>query len=87
MKGALTQSDYSVRVFYPPGDAWKIVHKIAYENNCVANGCPMVGQEVRDNQGFKFPNKHSAETFLGKIRGLPEITAEIAKGDLSSVKI
>jgi hypothetical protein len=85
MEETSTQSDYhSVRVYYPPGDIWKTVHQLAYENKCMANGCPK-GPGVKDNQGFEFPDESSARVFLEKVQNL--ITAEIAKGELFNVDI
>jgi len=88
MKGTLTQPDYhSVKVYYPPGDIWQAVYQMAYENNCVCNGCPKGGPGIGDNQGFQFPDGHSARAFLREVKSLPDVTAEIATGNLLEAKI
>jgi len=78
---------HSVRVYYPPGDAWKAVHELAYTNKCTSNGYPKCGKGVRDNQCYQFPDETSAKTFLTKVKELPEITAEMARGNLLEAKI
>ncbi len=88
MRGTLTQAEpYSVRAYYPPGDMWKTVHSLAYENGCVSNGYPKSGPDIRDNQAFQFPDKSSAKKFLDALVGLSGVNAVFGKGRLMEAEI
>ena len=87
MPETTTQDPYSVRAYYPPGDIWKKVHALAYENGCVSNGYPKSGPNVRDNQCYQFPDSSSAKKFLDGLVQLQGVNAIIGKGRLGEANI